>query len=234
MKFIKQLFIFTLVMLMLPLTSFAGTLIINQDQTVSNFLNVDVGNSQVFTIIGSRNDQITVDNETFTHDLLFDFESIETDMYFEVVNSVPNTSLEIFYSFDADVSEAVIEGTVVSFEMVDTGTYFFQAVPSIGSEVGRFTFNLENGTATLLNVHHTRNVYVEGVTSVLNAFTSKVIQFIDLNLVVLQLLVYVISFAFLIFAMFSIINLIINIHKKIREAREAKESHFKNRNNRGE
>jgi len=146
----------------------------------------------------------------------------------EFQNSEINTTIEIFTAFGVDEIEATGINYIILME--DVGTYYFQIVPSSALENLIVEVDLQNSTAGLISVVHTKDVYVESVTSVLNTFTNKIVDFINLNLIVLEMGVYVLSFGFLIFVGFSIINFLINIHRKIHEAREVKERHYKNRN----
>ena len=204
----------------------AGTILTDQDTTQSNFFNTGLGNIQTFAIIGNENNQYTVNNNTEQYDERYEFSQIGTDIFFTFQNTQVNTTLELAYFYD--VSGLETEGTNFIITMEDEGTYYFQMVPSAALENAIVEFDLQNGTAGQIEIVHTKDVYIESVTAVLNKFGNKVVELIDFNLIILRLGLYVASFAVLIFFMFSVINLLINIHRKIREAREAKEQHFKN------
>ena len=225
----KILLLLTLITLMMFSVN-AGTLLTDQDQTGYNYFNTGLGNIQTFAVIGDENNELTINNITRVYDERYEFSQIGTDIFLEFQNDQINTTIEIFTSFGVDEIEATGINYIVLME--DVGTYYFQIVPSSALENFIVEVDLQNSSAGLISVVHTKDVYVESVTSVLNTFTNKIIELVELNLIVLEMGVYVLSFGFLIFVAFSIINFLINIHRKIHEAREVKERQFKNRSNR--
>ena len=227
MKQITKLLSIFMLTLFMMFAANAGTILTDQDVTQNNFFNTGVGNIQTFALIGNENNQYTINNNTEQYDERYEFSQIGTDIFFSYYNTVPNTTLELGYFPDVDSLESSGINYIITME--DEGTYYFQLVPSATLENAILEFDLQNGTAGLLSIHHTKDVYVESVTAVLNKFINKVLELIDLNLILINLAIYFISFVVVIFFLFSVINFLINLHNKIAEARKAKEQHFKKR-----
>lgn len=173
---------FSLIFIMLMylmVSAFAGTVIYDQDTSISNFEEEDIGTQLFYTVVGSDNSK-TLGNRT--GDLKLEFNNLYSDVYLIVTNPTINTTINISWLFSGATGI-----TTQELIMEEVGEYYFQVKNHYDGESGSILLEMENPSVVQLYVQTTQDIKE---TSIFTALINGVVELITINLTLWRILFY--------------------------------------------
>lgn len=178
-KSMGKILLFFTVLTYLMFSSFAGTVIYNQDTSIANFEEEDIGTQLFYTIVGSDNSK-TLGNRT--GDLKLEFNNLYSDVYLIIDNPSVNTTLNISWLFSGATAIITQELT-----MSEIGEYYFQVKNHYDGESGSILLEMENPSVAPLYVQTTQDVKS---TSIFTPLIAGVVELITINLTLWRVMFY--------------------------------------------
>ena len=195
----------------------AVNFIYEQERVIADRSLDDLGNIQLFDLVGSISNTSGVESIGNTSgDFKYDFVSLKRDTYIFLNNPTINSTINFSYS-QVDAEGFLSSITTQELTLEETGNYYFKLEPDFEGESVLFLVEAINSYVTTLNIQES---HPKGMNFVFETFIGGMNNIIEINVSIWRLGFYLMIGGLIVTGLMLMVNTalkIFDITEKVRD-----------------
>ena len=203
---IKKIFSLFILSLMFMTFANAGNFISNQNEAGTIATNSDKANTFQYTISATDNDNITINNFTFSYDVRADLVLTDSMFFTYDVNNI-NETLKIYTQWGNE-GDFTIQEYEVTFDSL--GTSYFAFTPEFEGEQLLLYIDYPDSDGVFIENFNFARVEA-GLYTIVLGLVNIIIELLEINIGIWKIMYYLFLLSILISVIFVIITLILKL-----------------------